>query len=82
VPSAFPLQELPRCFDRRIVIHGHSNSGVVRPDIGLSQAVRLDLGRNAAYGAERKPMLKIGGYGGFGVADLRSGYGNGTAQSP
>ena len=29
--------------------------------------------------AERKPMFKIGGYGGFGVADLRSGYGNGTA---
>ena len=73
MPLAFPLRELPRCFDRRIVVHGD--------DIGLSQAVRLDLGRNAAYGAERKPMLKIGGYGGFGVADLRSGYGNGTAQS-
>jgi hypothetical protein len=37
VPLAFPLRELPRCFDRRIVVHGD--------DIGLSQAVRPDLGR-------------------------------------
>ena len=22
MPLAFPLQELPRCFDRRIVVHG------------------------------------------------------------